>query len=468
MNRYLALIIAVLSGTELQAFESAPRLVVNLVVDQLRSDYLDYFSPLYSSDGLKKLMEEGRVYEAASYPFTPVDKASAIATIATGTTPYYHGIIGMRWLDRNTLRPTYCCDDMKHFASPHRMMTSTVGDEMKVSSHGSSIVWSIAEKREAAILSAGHAADGALWIDEKTGRWRGSTYYSPTLPVWVKSYANNDAHIVKNKQLTNDAVVDLAIQTVNTTAMGRDEVSDLLSVSLSATASIEGLTNWQTSMEPVYMQLDKCVGKLVSSISEAVGADHVMFVVTSTGYVDEPITDLSSYRIPTGTFYINRTANLLNMFLSAVYGQGHYVESCFRNEVYLNHKLIEQKNISLAEMLQRSQDFLVQNAGVAEVYTSERLLRGNNDILKRRNAFHPTLSGDIIIEVAPGWQLVNEDTQERLSTRASFVPFPIIIFGAGTRAERITLPVTVDRIAPTIARNIRIRAPNACTAEPLF
>ena len=96
MNRYLALIIAVLSGTELQAFESAPRLVVNLVVDQLRSDYLDYFSPLYSSDGLKKLMEEGRVYEAASYPFTPVDKASAIATIATGTTPYYHGIIGMR------------------------------------------------------------------------------------------------------------------------------------------------------------------------------------------------------------------------------------------------------------------------------------------------------------------------------------------------------------------------------------
>ena len=134
----------------------------------------------------------------------------------------------------------------------------------------------------------------------------------------------------------------------------------------------------------------------------------------------------------------------------------------------MNHKLIEQKNISLAEMLQRSQDFLVQNAGVAEVYTSERLLRGNNDILKRRNAFHPTLSGDIIIEVAPGWQLVNEDTQERLSTRASFVPFPIIIFGAGTRAERITLPVTVDRIAPTIARNIRIRAPNACTAEPLF
>ena len=470
MNRYLALIIAVLSGTELQAFESAPRLVVNLVVDQLRSDYLDYFSPLYSSDGLKKLMEEGRVYEAASYPFTPVDKASAIATIATGTTPYYHGIIGMRWLDRNTLRPTYCCDDMKHFASPHRMMTSTVGDEMKVSSHGSSIVWSIAEKREAAILSAGHAADGALWIDEKTGRWRGSTYYSPTLPIWVKSYANNDAHLVKNKQLTNDAVVDLAIQTVNTTAMGRDEVSDLLSVSLSATASIEDLTNWQTSMEPVYMQLDKCVGKLVSSISEAVGADHVMFVVTSTGYVDEPITDLSSYRIPTGTFYINRTANLLNMFLSAVYGQGHYVESCFRNEVYLNHKLIEEKQISLSDIQEKAAEFLAQFSGVYQVFSANKLLvgSGSSTMEQTRNGFYPGRSGDLLIDVLPGWTVMHEtDSAQNYVVNKALVPAPCILFGAGIQSDTLRTPVSAKRLAPTLAGALHIRAPNASEAFSL-
>jgi hypothetical protein len=156
------------------------------------------------------------------------------------------------------------------------------------------------------------------------------------------------------------------------------------------------------------------------------------------------------------------------MFLSAVYGEGRYIETCFGNQMYVNHKLLEQKRISISELLQRSQDFLVQNAGVADVFTAERLLAGNNDILKLRNGFSPTLSGDIIIKVAPGWRLLNEDTQETFYSRTGFIPFPIIFYGAGTEAEHVAIPVTTDRIAPTIAKSIRIRAPNACTAEPLF
>ena len=95
-------------------------------------------------------------------------------------------------------------------------------------------------------------------------------------------------------------------------------------------------------------------------------------------------------------------------------------------------------------------------------------LTGNNDILKLRNGFSPTLSGDIIIKVAPGWRLLNEDTQETFYSRTGFIPFPIIFYGAGTEAEHVAIPVTTDRIAPTIAKSIRIRAPNACMAEPLF
>jgi hypothetical protein len=136
--------------------------------------------------------------------------------------------------------------------------------------------------------------------------------------------------------------------------------------------------------------------------------------------------------------------------------------------LYFNHKLIEQKHLSISDMLLRSQEFLVQCAGVGEVYTSERLLKGNTDILRLRNGFNVTASGDIIIDVIPGWRLWNEETQETYISRASFVPFPIIIYGAGTKAQRVTSPVSVDRIAPTIAKSIRIRAPNACSAEPLF
>ncbi len=470
MNRYLALIMAVIYGAELQAqtLQPAPRLVVNIAIDQLRTDYIEYFAPKYSDEGLRRLLENGTVYQAASYPFTPVDRASAIASIATGTTPYYHGIIGTRWLDRNTLRPVFCVDDPKHYTSPWRLATTTVSDELKVSTHGSAIVWSVASNREAAILSAGHAANGAIWFDNIKNDWRSSTYYTAREVEWFNSYKKTTANSIENKTVTNDDVVKIALQAATSTAMGRDDVSDMLCITLSAAppAAAEA-TNWQIEMESVYMKLDKTLAHLINEIESSIGKEHVLFVVTSTGYVDEANEDLSKYNIPTGTFYINRTANLLNIYLSAIYGQGRYVEMCFHNQMYLNHKLIEQKRLGISEVLGRCQDFLVQIAGVGDVYTSERLLDGNNDILKLRNGFNPLLSGDIFVAVTPGWKLVNEETGESFSPRASFIPFPIIFYGAGTKAEHINTPVTTDRIAPTIAKTIHIRAPNACSAEPL-
>ena len=468
MNKYLALIVALITGTEVQAIQLAPRLVVNITIDQLRTDYLEAFTPLYNASGFRKLMKDGTVFDAASYPFSPVDQASALSTIATGTTPYYHGIIANRWLDRNTLRPVFSVDDSKHFASPHRLTTSTVGDELKVSTQGSAIVWSVAAEKAAAILSAGHAADGALWIDTNNNRWRTSTYYSASTPEWIKLNSNITRELSKNKQLTNEEVVDMALKVVSATGMGADEVSDMMMVTLSA-ANPDGITtDWQTEMESVYMQLDNSLGRLVSGIEKAVGNERVLFVVTSTGYADERESDLSQYRIPTGTFYINRTANLLNMYLSAIYGQGRYVEQCYGNEMYLNHKLIEQKRLSMNEILGRSQDFLIQNAGVADVYTSERLMAGNNDILKIRNGYNPTNCGDIIIDVAPGWKLLNEDTQQVIYSSAGFMPFPIIFLGSNMPHEVVKTPVSVDCVASTVAKAIRIRAPNGCTTAPLF
>lgn len=104
MNRYIAILIAALTSAEMQAFQLAPRLVVNITIDQLRSDYIEAFSPLFNQDGFRKLMQEGKVYETATYPYKPVTEASAIATIATGATPYYHGIVSQQWLDKSTLR----------------------------------------------------------------------------------------------------------------------------------------------------------------------------------------------------------------------------------------------------------------------------------------------------------------------------------------------------------------------------
>lgn len=468
--RYLALILAALTTAEVQAFELAPRLVVNVTVDQLRSDYVEAFTKFYSQYGFKRMLGEGMVFESASYPFIPVDRSSATASISTGATPFYNGIIGNKWLDRKTLQPVGSVDDGKGFYSPDKLRTSTVGDELKVSSNGKAIVYSISADREAAILLAGHAADGAYWLGDD-GLWTTSSYYGTSLPKWVKEYNKEFERLNKKRTLyqDNDNVVDLALQALNSTDLGKDDVTDLLNITLTATKP-DGtpVEEWRKDMEGVYHELDYTFGRLINAIEKRISLPQVLFVVTSTGYNEEKVADLSKYRIPTGTFYINRTASLLNMYLGAIYGSGRYVEQCYDNEIYLNHRLIEQKRISMSELLARSHEFLLQNSGVADVYTSERLLSGNNDIQLIRAGYSPILSGDIIINVAPGWRLLNEDTGQNYTSRASLVPFPIIFFGAGIKHEKVTTPVTVDRIAPTIAKTIRIRAPNACTAAPLF
>lgn len=456
MNRYLSAIIilaALTNNTDLyaQSLMPAPRLVVNIIIDQLRSDYIEQFSPLYTQDGFKKLLQEGCVYEAAQYPFSPVDRASAVASISTGATPQYNNIVAGQWLDRATLRPVFCTDDDKYGASPAKLATSTIGDELKVSTRGTALVYGVAQEKDAAILSAGHAADGAFWKNDKNGRWTTSPYYGETAHNIIKAY--NNATVYSDD---NDAASALAMTCVDNTAMGRDEATDMLYVTLSAKSKDKGKAkneaNRQTDIELVYLKLDNILADIIKKLDAKIGNDKILYILTGTGYTDNEPVDYSRYRIPTGTFYINRTANLLNMYLGAIYGQGQYVETCFHNQIYINRKLLENQHISFSDVVLRAKELLTMAAGVRDVTVSP---------------YSTAVSGDLIIEVSPGWQLINEDSQEKYISRTAYVPFPIIIYGVGTKPERVNTPVTVDRIAPTIAKAIRIRAPNACASAPL-
>lgn len=475
MNRYVIAVLAIITATGVQAqtLSPSPKLVVSITIDQLRSEYIEAFAPLYSDSGFRKLLQEGKVFESASYSFTPVDRASAIATIMTGANPYYNGIIGQQWLDRTTLRPVSCDEDTQYKGTPKNIISSTISDELKIATDGLATVYAVAPYRDAAVLSAGHAADGAIWVAEG-GTWSTSAYYDKKQPKWfqaasstmpVKSLRTNDY------QSINTSITDMALQCFRATSMGTDSKPDMLCVTYcGGNVNNDKTVQWQSQLQQTYTNLDKNISRLISTIEKNVGMGNVLFIVTSTGYsTEEERADYAKFRIPTGTFYINRTANLLNIYLGAIYGQGRYVDTYFHNQLYLNSKLIEQKRLSLSDVLKRSQAFLIQLSGVRDVYTSDLLLSSRgSDLEKIRNGFNPSVNGDIVIEVAPGWQLLNEDNQQTYTARASFVPFPIIIYGANTQAERITTPVSADRIAPTVAKAIRIRAPNACKSAPLF
>lgn len=513
----LTLLAALATALNISA-QQAPKLVVNIIIDQLRTDYMQAFSPLYGQDGFKRLLNQGLVYQNAYYPFAPIDRASASATITSGTTPYYTGIVGKRWLNKETLRPVFCVDDKQYngiftneSSSAANIKVSTIGDELKMVSQGKALIYSIAPERDAAVLLAGHAADGAIWIDDRTGFWCSSSYYKLPIYNWLAEYnkkyplidyyntewkpysatsgsisyfmgcgvqkpfshkfsGENKFRTFKTSGMINEAITKIATQCVTNSSLGIDPITDILYVTYHAGKfDNKPLAECQMELQDTYTRLDNEIGKLINNIQSKIGTNDVLFVVTSTGYCEEENSEYKKYNIPTGTFYVNRATNLLNMYFGAIWGQGQYVESSFGQQIFLNHKQLEHKHISIGDATARAQEFLLQMSGVRNVYTAQQLQQGNNaDLIKTRNVFNAENSGDILIDISPGWHSINEDTMEESVSIASLIQFPIIFFGANIKGETILLPASVDRIAPTISRAIRIRAPNACSSEPLF
>ena len=455
-NRYIYITLLSLLGFSAEAtaqvLAKTPQLVVNITINQLRTDLLETYAPLYTEDGLKRLLNQGTVFPSASYPFIPVDPASASASIQTGSTPYYNGITGVEWMNRNTLRPQSVIEDKVHGLSPVQLMTSTLGDELKIATKGQGKVFSFATSPECAILSAGHAADGAAWTEKE--QWRSASYYKPA-NQWLNGY-------IRQYQPTKDAnrnVTHLALKCVEQQGLGRDDQTDLLCVNYDLQSDAVG-----------YQLMDRNIADLLKGILNTIPKERVLFVLTGTGTSEEEEeTENEQYRIPTGKVYINRSANLLNMYLGAMYGAAQYVETYYQNQIFLNKKLLEQKNLKRLEVLQLAQDFLLQLTGISQVYTNNQLQTADNTQLQGiRNGFNKEKCGDLLVEVAPGWQLINEETHQKTTYRSGVIYFPIILFGYTFQPQRVLTPVTADRIAPTISRAIRIRAPNACKAEPLF
>lgn len=524
-NHFLLSLLAALTalGTAEAAGTSGnaiPKVVVNILIDQLRTDYLNAFMPLYGNEGFRRLMEDGRVYTQAEYPMIKPDRASATATVATGVPPSGHGIIAQKWMDRSTLRPMFCVDDPSYpgigttdGTSPRHLGVSTIGDELKVATEGKAAVYSIAPFREAAVLSAGHAADAALWIDERTGLWSTSQYYTPSLPSWVSTYnerfgidqrlkatvwhpsselVGNFSYFLSGEQhapfkhkfkgddrfssyltsgFVNQEVVEMVKACLRGTAVGVDAFTDYMAVTFYAgNFCHQPVDIAPIEQQDIYVRLDQAVADLIAAIEHRVGHNNALFVLTSTGYADEESADLSKYRIPSGTFDMQRATALLNMYLVALHGQGQFVETSIGNQIYLSHRLIEQKQLRMNDILEQTQDFLLTLSGVKDVYTSQRLLQGawTPGISRIRNAYNPRFSGDVMIEVTPGWRCVNESTKENKLSRESYISFPIIFYGTGVASAKVETPVSVDHIAPTISKSIRIRAPNACGTAPLF
>ena len=519
-GRFITSLLAVFAIAGLQAQDvQVPKLVVGLTIDQLRMDYIEAFSSMYGEHGFKRLWKEGRVYRNAEYDFADVDKASSVAAIYSGANPFVNGIVGDSWLDRGSLRVINCVDDSDFMGvytsestSPNRLKVSNLSDELMIATQGGAEVYSIAPTREMAVLSAGHASKGAFWINDETGKWGGTTYYG-TFPSWVSNYNDhkgldfrindlawepylpasfykyltsdvkqtafkhkfsnerkNKYRKFKTSPYVNEEVNRLVNACFNSTTIGQDLIPDLLNLSYYAgNYDHKPAIERPLEIQDVYVRLDASIAELLELIDRKVGLANTLFFITSTGYSDSEPIDPPQYRIPNGEFHIKRCVALLNLYLAAIYGEGLYADAYTEQEIYLNHKFIEQKHLNLAEILNRSSEFLVQFSGVKQVYSSHRLMLGalTPEMEKIKNSYNPFCSGDLLIEVLPGWTIVRDHSLDTKVVRNIYTSAPFFMMGWDVRPQIIHTPIKIGQIAPTLAHFMRIRAPNAATLPPM-
>lgn len=432
-----------------QAVQSSPRLVVSITIDKLSTMQLEKYAQAYGNGGFMRLISDGTVYSNGICTFTPVDRASGIAAIVTGTTPYYNGVTATNRLDRATLQPV---STVNGYAG--NITCSTITDELKIATAGRGMAYSIAEDENTALITGGHAVDASIFIDDK-GRWKVSLCNSAVDLSWLNAFNKLDNE--SSSTYAYERLTAMAVQCVQSAGMGLDAIPDILTVTYTAVDS-----------EDAYVSLDKSVASLMEKAETAAGKGNVLFVVSGDGCEERHTEDLKTYGIPTGTFNITRAQSLLNMFLGATYGDGKYAEAVFDNALFLNEKLIEQRGLNVQAIEEASATFLKELSGVRNVYTRSAILTNRCPENRVVNAFNLTISGDLIIEIAPGWSLLNENTQASYNVRAGIEPFPIIFYGCGIAKDTRHEAVASERIAPTIAKSIRIRAPNGCTAQPLF
>lgn len=197
-----------------------PKLVVGLVIDQMRWDYLYRYYSRYSNGGFKRLINEGFSAENTFIPYTPTYTACGHTSIYTGSVPSINGIIGNDWYDPQLKRNVYCAEDttvktvgsssMAGVMSPKNMLTTTITDELRLATNFKSKVIGISLKDRGAILPAGHSANAAYWFDAQTGDWITSTYYMNTLPAWIQEYnkqKQSDQFYAKNWNTENTMLV---------------------------------------------------------------------------------------------------------------------------------------------------------------------------------------------------------------------------------------------------------------------
>ena len=410
------------------AANARPKLVVGIVVDQMRWDFLYRYYDRYSKGGLKRLMNDGFNCENTFIPYCPTVTAAGHTCIYTGSVPAIHGIVGNGFYDYNEKRELYCSEDNTVQSvgtsnengkmSPKNMLTTTICDELKLATNFKSKVIGIAIKDRGAILTAGHSADAAYWYDSKTGSFISSTFYMRELPRWaqdfnasnkintyyeknwntlypINSYLQSDIDTntyesaplgndqkgfpydlkrfadkkdfgkIRSTPYGNSLTFDFAKAALINEQLGKDSITDILAVSFSSPDYIgHAFGPNSVEIEDTYLRLDKELEDFLLFLDKQVGKNNYTLFLSADHGVAHVPGFLEKHKLPNGGVVGSESEKKLNTFLKEKFSVDSLCLGSWNYQFYLNHKLIEERKLDYDDVLKNTISFLQKIDGV--------------------------------------------------------------------------------------------------------
>lgn len=539
MKRIVAVVSVVLLAQVLIA-QNRPKLVVGIVVDQMRQEYLYRYESKFGVNGFKRLMNEGFMLKNAHYNYVPTETGPGHASIFTGTTPSIHGIVANEWYDRSLKKDVNCVNDPNQkpigtdvggTVSPWRLMSTTITDELELATQRNAKVIGISVKDRGAVLPAGHMPDGAYWYDVKTGNMITSSYYKDSLPDWAQKfnqlkladkYLNQEWNTLLpiekyvevgpddspyegiwkgkarptfpynlaelRKQLGafnlltmtpwgNTIIADFAKTALVAEGLGKDEITDFLTVSFSSTDIIgHAMGPNAVELEDAYLRLDRTLEDFFAFLDKEVGKGGYTVFLTSDHGVAEVPQYMKDMRVPAGYFrpaFVE--ANLIEHMEKYFPGK-KIIELVTTEQVFINQESFStDPRTSGVELLIASElitNFLLSTEGVAQVFPASILRQTAYDEQGMRGkvvrGFNAKRCGDVAFVLEPGWLAWSGVTGSTHGSSYSYdTHIPILFYGAGIKKGSSSQFHSITDIAPTLSVLLKIRFPSGATGQPV-
>ena len=417
-----------------------PKLIIGLVVDQMRWDFLYRYDNLYAAGGFKRLVSQGFSCENTMIPYVPTYTAPGHASIYTGSIPAIHGIAGNNWFEKSINKNVYCTDDSTVVAvgsnsvagkmSPRNLFTTTIADELRLSNNFKSKVIGISLKDRGAILPAGHSANAAYWFDAKEGQWITSSYYMNALPAWLNSFNDKnlpDVYMSKDwntllpiskydlsttddkeyeraiageksvtfphklPQITtskydafaytpfsNTYTFDLAKAAIENEKLGNNNVTDFLAVSISGPDYI-GHSFGPNSVETqdAYLRLDIDIAEFLKYLDTKIGKNNYLLFLSADHGVAHIPSFLKENNTPAEVYSNSSLTTGINELVESGFNIKNAVQMVVNYQVYLNINKIEKENKPSDEIKQAVIKYLKERPYIMDAFETSKIAQAS-------------------------------------------------------------------------------------------